>query len=63
MEIHGKAQTATTETDYTEVGESCRHALAIESKGERAEYVKKMAAWGLNRRGQVKADAGASQQA
>ena len=63
IEIHGKAQTATSETDYTEVIESCRHALAIESKGERSDYAKKMAAWGLNRRGQVKADAGDSQQA
>ena len=63
VEIHGKAQTATTETAYTDVVESCRHALAIESKGERAEYAKKLGAWALNRRGQVKADAGTTQQA
>jgi tetratricopeptide (TPR) repeat protein len=63
VEIHGKAQTANTETAYTDVVESCRHALAIESKGERAAYAKKLGAWALNRRGQVKADAGASQQA
>lgn len=63
VEIHEKAQTAKTAEEYTFILASCRRALAVEPKGELADYAKTLAAWALNRRGQLRADAGDDQHA
>jgi tetratricopeptide (TPR) repeat protein len=56
--VHQQSRSAETEEDYTLVVESCRRALAVEPKGDAADYAKQLCGWALNRRGQLKADAG-----
>ncbi|MGI9455526.1 MAG: tetratricopeptide repeat protein [Aeoliella sp.] len=52
------SQTATTEGEYSAVVRTCRQALAIDSSPAAVNYSKQLASWALNRRGEVKADAG-----
>ena len=57
-EANGFAQTAESEEQLTQVVQMCRHALAIDSSAQAVEYSKNLAGWALNRRGELRADAG-----
>ncbi|HEY3393903.1 MAG TPA: tetratricopeptide repeat protein [Lacipirellulaceae bacterium] len=56
-EAHELSRDARSQQDYTRIIESCRRALASQPSAEIAGYANELAAWALNRRGQLKADA------
>jgi tetratricopeptide (TPR) repeat protein len=56
-EAHELSRDAHSQQDYTRIIESCRRALASQPSAEIAGYANELAAWSLNRRGQLKADA------
>jgi tetratricopeptide (TPR) repeat protein len=56
-EAHELSRDAHSQQDYTRIIESCRRALASQPSAEIAGYANELAAWALNRRGQLKADA------
>ncbi|HVT29967.1 MAG TPA: tetratricopeptide repeat protein [Lacipirellulaceae bacterium] len=55
---HALSTTAKTEPDYSRIIETCRRAEASEAGAEAAKYAKRLTAWALNRRGELKAEAG-----
>lgn len=57
------SQTASSEEEYTQVLQLCRGALAIDASDNVKRYSNELAAWAFNRRGEVKADRGQSQEA
>lgn len=57
-EANSFSQTADTEEQLTQVVQMCRHALAIDNSPQAVEYSKNLASWALNRRGELRADAG-----
>ena len=57
------SQTASSETEYTTVIQTCRHVLAIDASPAAVAYSTKLAGWALNRRGERKADEGRTQEA
>ena len=54
---------AQSEEDYTQVIETCRRAQASEASPAAAQFAKNLIAWSLNRRGQLKAEAGHDKEA
>jgi tetratricopeptide (TPR) repeat protein len=57
-EANSFSQTAETEEELTQVVQMCRHALAIDNSQQAVDYSKSLAGWALNRRGELRADAG-----
>ena len=62
-QAHQWSQSAETEAQYTRIIETCRRARASQANGPVADYANELAAWALNRRGQLKAEAGQIKQA
>lgn len=62
-EAHSLSTSAQTEADYTQVIATCRRALASEASPEATQFAQKLIAWSLNRRGQLKAEAGHDKEA
>jgi tetratricopeptide (TPR) repeat protein len=55
-----KTKTATTVADYTDVIDICQQAEATRLSPERAKYVRQLASWAYNRRGEVYVDQAAT---
>lgn len=55
---HGLATTAKTEDDYTIIINACQQARAGQQDPTVAQYATELCSWALNRRGQLKAEAG-----
>ncbi|HEX5472604.1 MAG TPA: tetratricopeptide repeat protein [Lacipirellulaceae bacterium] len=62
-QAHGLSTTAKTEPDYSRIVETCRRAEVSQPNLEAAKYAKSLTAWALNRRGQLKAEAGRDKEA
>lgn len=62
-EAHEQSTSAQTEADYTQVITTCRRALASEAGPEATQFAQNLIAWSLNRRGQLKAEAGQDKEA
>lgn len=62
-EAHASSTSAQTEADYTQVIATCRRALASEAGPEATQFAQNLIAWSLNRRGQLKAEAGHDKEA
>jgi tetratricopeptide (TPR) repeat protein len=58
LEAHEFSGRATTEQDFSRVIETCRRARASKLSPELNNFANELAAWSLNRRGQLKAEAG-----
>lgn len=59
-EAHDDAANAETDSELSTVIQRCRHVLAIDQSPVAIKYSKDLAAWALNKRGELKADAGLS---
>jgi tetratricopeptide (TPR) repeat protein len=57
-QAHHWSTSAESDTDFTRIIETCRRARASQASAPVAKYVNLLAAWALNRRGQLKAEAG-----
>ncbi|QDU86801.1 lipoprotein NlpI [Pirellulimonas nuda] len=57
-EANAVAQRAVNEAELTEVVQRCRHVLAIDHSEVAVKYSNELAAWALNKRGELRADAG-----
>jgi tetratricopeptide (TPR) repeat protein len=57
-DAHGLSTRAQSAEDYTQVIETCRRAQASDASPAAAQFAKNLVAWSLNRRGQLKAEAG-----
>jgi tetratricopeptide (TPR) repeat protein len=57
-QAHEWSASATTESDYTRIIEACRQARAGQPGAATARYASELASWALNRRGELKAEAG-----
>jgi tetratricopeptide (TPR) repeat protein len=57
-QAHAWSVGAKTEQDYSRIIETCRRAQASDASPEAAKYAQRLTAWALNRRGQLKAEAG-----
>jgi tetratricopeptide (TPR) repeat protein len=55
---HESAATADTEADFSQIIETCRRARASQATPLVARYANELAAWAMNRRGQIKAENG-----
>jgi tetratricopeptide (TPR) repeat protein len=55
---HEAAARAESEADFGQVIETCRRARASQATPVVARYANELAAWAMNRRGQIKAEAG-----
>jgi tetratricopeptide (TPR) repeat protein len=62
-EAHKLSGSAQSADDYSRIIESCRRALVSQPTASVADYANDLAAWSLNRRGQLKAEAGQIQEA
>jgi tetratricopeptide (TPR) repeat protein len=62
-EAHKLSANAESAHDYSQIIESCRRALVSKPSAAVADYANNLAAWALNRRGQLKAEAGQIQEA
>ena len=62
-EAHDLSTQAQTEQEFTQVIETCRRAQASQVSPATGEYAKNLIAWSLNRRGQLKAEAGQDKEA
>jgi tetratricopeptide (TPR) repeat protein len=62
-QAHQWSASAKSEQDYTRIIETCRRAQASQASPEAAKFAGNLSAWSLNRRGQLKAEAGQDQQA
>ena len=58
VEAHELSSRAETVDDYTHVIETCRRTRASQPSEQVSRYASELAGWALNRRGQLKADAG-----
>ncbi len=58
IEAYKLSTTAKTSEEYTTIIDWCSEALRHELKGDQRRFASKLAAWSLNRRGQLRADAG-----
>jgi tetratricopeptide (TPR) repeat protein len=63
LQAHEYSTRATTEEDFTQLIETCRRARASQLSPQLNGFADKLAAWSLNRRGQLKAEAGHAQEA
>ncbi len=59
-ELSTRAQSA---QEFTQIIETCRRAQASQASPATAQYAKNLVAWSLNRRGQLKAEAGQEKEA
>jgi hypothetical protein len=57
-QAHKLSLSATTETDYTRIIDTCHQASSGSPTPDIRRYANQLASWALNRRGQLKADAG-----
>lgn len=62
-QAHEWSTSARTEPEYTRIIETCRRAGASQASPEATKYANNLTGWALNRRGQLKAEAGQEQQA
>jgi tetratricopeptide (TPR) repeat protein len=62
-QAHEWSATAETEVEFTRIIETCRRARASQPGPSVEQYVNELTAWALNRRGQLKADAGQAREA
>jgi tetratricopeptide (TPR) repeat protein len=62
-EAHEFSTRAQSEEDYTRVIATCRRAQASEASPAATQFAKNLVAWSLNRRGQLKAEAGRDKEA
>ena len=62
-QAHSLSSTAKTEQEYSRIIETCRRAQASQASPETAKYASNLTAWSLNRRGQLKAEAGHEKEA
>jgi tetratricopeptide (TPR) repeat protein len=60
---HQFAATARTEADYTKIFSMCQQIPASKASKDEAAFGRELAAWSLNRRGQLRARAGKSDEA
>ncbi len=58
IEAYKLSTTASTGAEYTTIARWCSEALRHRLKGDQRRFASKLAAWSLNRRGQLRADAG-----
>jgi tetratricopeptide (TPR) repeat protein len=63
LSAHQASVTADTEIELTQVVETCRRARVSQATPTIAGYANELAAWAMNRRGQLKADAGRTKEA
>ncbi|MEX2317971.1 MAG: tetratricopeptide repeat protein [Pirellulales bacterium] len=63
LAAHEAAGTAATELELSHVIETCRRARANRPSAETAQYANNLVAWAMNRRGQLRADAGRTKDA
>lgn len=63
MAAHESAATAESEADFTHIIETCRRARVSQPSAAVGQYADELAAWAMNRRGQVKAESGHADQA
>lgn len=57
------AATAETEEEFTQLVQRCRHVLAIDRSQAAIDYSNQLASWALNKRGELRADAGSEEEA
>ncbi len=62
-EAHELSTNAQMEQDYTHIIETCRRAQASQASPGTAQYANSLISWSLNRRGQLKAEAGENKEA
>jgi hypothetical protein len=62
-EAHELSNSAQCEEDYTHIIETCRRAQASQASPATAQFAKNLISWSLNRRGQLKAEAGQDKEA
>jgi tetratricopeptide (TPR) repeat protein len=60
---HELSTRAQSEQEFTQIIETCRRAQASQASPATAQYAKNLIAWSLNRRGQLKAEAGQDKEA
>jgi len=60
-QCHEWSTTASTEQDYSRIVDACRRVPTMQASPETTKYASNLLAWALNRRGQLKADAGENQ--
>jgi tetratricopeptide (TPR) repeat protein len=63
VQAHTIADRASTEEDFSQVCSACQRVMASQPNPTEATFAKQLAAWSLNRRGQLKASAGRSEDA
>jgi tetratricopeptide (TPR) repeat protein len=63
VQAHELSRGAQTIDDYTRIIETCHRTRASQPSESVARYANELAGWALNRRGQIKADAGRLQEA
>ncbi len=63
LQAHEFSTRAATEDDFSRIIETCRRARASQLSPPSVEFANQLAAWSLNRRGQLKAEAGRTQEA
>jgi tetratricopeptide (TPR) repeat protein len=63
IEAHEWAQSANGEAEFTKVFLTCRDVAIGDATAEEVAFSKELAAWALNRRGQIKAAAGRTDEA
>lgn len=62
-QAHDLSVNAQTEQDYTQVAAFCQKVLASQPNSATAKFAQNLLAWSLNRRGQLKAEAGRDDEA
>lgn len=62
-EAHELSSQAKSEQEYTRVVETCRRAQASQASPATVQYANNLISWSLNRRGQLKAEAGQEKEA
>jgi tetratricopeptide (TPR) repeat protein len=63
VQAHAIADKANSEEDFSQVCSACQRVMASQPNSTEAGFAKQLAAWALNRRGQIKASAGRSDDA
>ena len=62
-EAHQLAESARTEADFSQIFSLCQQVPASQATAEEAKFGRQLAAWALNRRGQLRARAGNTEDA
>jgi tetratricopeptide (TPR) repeat protein len=63
VQAHAIADRATSEEDFSQVCSACQRVMANQPTPTETGFAKQLSAWALNRRGQIKASAGRSDDA